>query len=141
MLSSTRQFINELDRREIRYTLNDPTESGKDRMIIRYRGEKMPSIAVQFFFDKDCESAALRVFDIVKASDDKLAEIYFIVNKLNAEYRWVKFVFDTNDNTIQGEMDVIFRSHDVGEICAEAMSRIVDICDEAYVKIMQALWG
>ena len=50
-------------------------------------------------------------------------------------------VLDTNDNTVQAEMDAAFRTHDVGEFCLELMGRCVDICDKAYPDFMKALWA
>ncbi len=63
------------------------------------------------------------------------------INQQNARFRFVKFVIDTNDHTVQAEADVAFRSHDVGDICLEYVSRCINICDDAYPELMKALWG
>ena len=55
--------------------------------------------------------------------------MYPAINSLNRHFRFAKFVLDTDDNTIQVEMDTAFRSRDVGEICYELLIRMVDICD------------
>ena len=36
---------------------------------------------------------------------------------------------------------VAIRSHDVGDICLEYVSRCINICDDAYPELMKALWG
>ena len=59
----------------------------------------------------------------------------------NIRFRFVKCVIDTNDHTVQAEADVAFRSHDVGDICLEYVSRCINICDDAYPELMKALWG
>ena len=141
MLASTKQFVQALEQKEIRYTDQGTTESGKDMITITYGGDNMSSIRVQFFFDEDGESAALRVFDIVKASDDKVGRILTAVNEQNARFRFAKFVLDVRDNTVQAEMDASFRSSDAGDICLEVLQRMVGICDEAYPELMKAMWA
>ena len=141
MLSSTKQFIDTLEAHNTKYTVGEPTQSGKDTMIISYGGKNMPSIRCKFFFDTDCESVAIRVFDIVKIPESKVAAIYPVVNAINSKLRFAKFCIDTDDNTVQAEMDAAFRSHDVGEICRELLLRCVSICDDAYPDLMKALWA
>lgn len=141
MLASTKQFVQALEQKEIRYTDQGTTEGGKDMITVTYGGDNMSSIRVQFFFDEDGESVALRVFDIVKVSDDKAARILTAVNEQNARFRFVKFVLDVRDNTVQAEIDASFRSSDAGDICLEALQRMVGICDDAYPELMKAMWA
>ncbi len=141
MLASTKQFVQALEQKEIRYTDQGTTEGGKDMITVTYGGDNMSSIRVQFFFDEDGESVALRVFDIVKVSDDKAARILTAVNEQNARFRFAKFVLDVRDNTVQAEMDASFRSSDAGDICLEALQRMVGICDDAYPELMKAMWA
>ena len=141
MLSSTQQFIVTLEAKGIKYEINEPTQSGKDVMTVTYSGDSMPTIRCLFFFDEDCESVAIRVFDIVKIPESKVAAIYPVVNAINNKFRFAKFCIDTDDNTVQAEMDAAFRSHDVGEICRELLLRCVSICDDAYPDLMKALWA
>ena len=109
-------------------------------MTVTYSGDSMPTIRCLFFFDEDCESVAIRVFDILKVPKEKTAAIFLTVNALNSKFRFVKFCVHTEDSTVQAEMDASFRDHDVGEICRELLSRCVNICDEAYPDLMKALW-
>lgn len=141
MLASTKQFVQALEQKEIRYTDQGTTEGGKDMIAVTYGGDNMSSIRVQFFFDENGESVALRVFDIVKVSDDKVARILTAVNEQNARFRFVKFVLDVRDNTVQAEIDASFRNHDVGDVCLEALQRMVGICDDAYPELMKAMWA
>lgn len=117
MLSSTQQFIDALEAKGIKYEINEPTQSGKDVMTVTYSGDRMPTIRCLFFFDEDCESVAIRVFDILKVPKERTAAIFLTVNALNSKFRFVKFCVHTEDSTVQAEMDASFRDHDVGEIC------------------------
>ena len=109
MLSSTQQFIDTLEAKGIKYEINEPTQSGKDVMTVTYSGDSMPTIRCLFFFDEDCESVAIRVFDILKVPKEKTAAIFLTVNALNSKFRFVKFCVHTEDSTVQAEMDASFR--------------------------------
>ena len=128
MLDSTRQFIQAMDAKNIKHSDIEVTDSGMEKVTVIYTGDSIPSIRMIFFFNKDCEDVAIRVFDIVKLPENKIDGFF-------------KFVLDTDDNTVQAEMDAAFRTHDVGEICLELMGRCVDICDKAYPDFMKALWA
>ena len=128
MLDSTRQFIQAMDAKDIKHSDIEVTDSGMEKVTVIYTGDSIPSIRMIFFFSKDCEDVAIRVFDIVKLPENRVDGFF-------------KFVLDTNDNTVQAEMDAAFRTHDVGEICLELMGRCVDICDKAYPDFMKALWA
>lgn len=141
MISSTQQFVRILDEKGVKYNVGSPTESGKDTMNVTYRGENMGSIRCSFWFSADGEDVAIRVFDIVKVPENKTESIISVVNSLNYRFRFAKFCFDAKDNTVQAEMDGVFRSHDVGEIVLEMMLRMIDICDKAYPDLMKALWA
>ena len=88
-----------------------------------------------------CQDVAIRVFDLVKVPEAKLDVLLKAINAVNRRFRFAKFVLDTDDNSVQAELDAVFRSHDVGEICLELMARCVDICDKAYPDLMKALWA
>lgn len=87
---------------------------GKDIVVLSYTCENISTLTLRFFFDEDCEAVAIRMFDLVKFPESKLPTMLAAINQQNARFRFVKFVIDTNDHTVQAEADVAFRSHDVG---------------------------
>ena len=141
MLDATKKFTDLLVAKEIKYDYKGTTESGKDIVIVRFSGEKMTSIVTQIFFDTDNQSAAFRIFDVVKVPGEKAAAMINTVNAVNCKYRFAKFCYETDDNTIQLEADAIFRANDVAPICHELMMRCIDICDEAYPEFMKGVWA
>ncbi len=141
MFDSTRQFVRAMDAKGIKHSDPEISNTGKEAITVTYTGDSMPSIRMRFFFNRDCEDVAIRVFDIVKVPDSKVDGFFKTVNEANRRFRFFKFVLDTDDNTVQAEMDAAFRTHDVGEICLELMARCVDICDKAYPDFMKALWA
>ncbi|MGN1234770.1 MAG: hypothetical protein ACI4U2_02155 [Christensenellaceae bacterium] len=141
MFSSTRKFIEGMDAKKIKYTYKGTNDSGKKDIVeVRYSGENMASIPVTFYFNEDCEDAAIRVFNICRVPQSKIAPILITVNKMNNKFRFAKFCFDPDDNTVQMEMDPVFRDRDVGPICLELLSRSVNICDDAYPEFMHAIY-
>ena len=141
MFDSTRQFIRAMDAKNIKHSDIEVTDFGMEKVTVIYTGNSIPSIRIFFVFNKDCEDVAIRVFDIVKLPENKIDGFFKVVNEANRRFRFAKFVLDTNDNTVQAEMDAAFRTHAVGEICLELMNRCVDICDKAYPDFMKALWA
>lgn len=141
MLESTREFIRKLEEAKVKYTVGEPTESGKDNVIISFGGDNMDTIRCVLFFDTDNESAAVCVFNIVKIPSEKIAKMFITVNALNIKYRFSKFCIDTNDNTVQMEMDVSFRAGSVGPVCLEMLMYSVSMCDKAYPELMKAIWS
>lgn len=141
MHSSTQQFVRAMDAKDIKHSDPETAAGGREAVTVIYSGENIPSIRMRFFFNRDCEDVAIRVFDIVKVPDSKVDGFFKTVNEANRRFRFFKFVLDTDDNTVQAELDAAFRTHDVGEICLELMARCVDICDKAYPDFMKALWA
>ncbi len=141
MLKSTQDFIRKLDEKEIRYENDGTSKSGKDMLTVSFNGKNIPTIKVSFFFDSDNESVALRCFNLAKVPEDKIAACLVAVNQQNKSFRFARFVLDTDDSTIQMEMDAVFRDHDVGEICYELMVRAVSICEKACPEFMKAIWS
>lgn len=141
MNRATKEFVKELERDDVKYRYIGETDSGKDRMSVAFGGENMSDISVNFVFSEDNEDVALRIFDIVKVPENKTSKMLTVINNLNNQYRFAKFCFDTNDSTIQLEMDVPIRQGSIGPVCVEIMLRAVRICDKCYPELMKALWG
>ena len=128
-----------MDQKDIKYNKRGPFgDNGREVVEVSFSGKNVRTV---FYFDADAEAVAIRVYDIVKVPEEKADMIYPAINSLNKHFRFAKFVLDTDDNTIQAELDAAFRSHDVGEICYELLIHMVDICDTAYPDPMKALWA
>ena len=117
MLSSTRQFTDAMENKDIKYEYKGTTDSGKDIVVLGYTCENISTLTLRFFFDEDCEAVAIRMFDLVKFPESKLPTMLAAINQQNARFRFV------------------------GDICLEYVSRCINICDDAYPELMKALWG
>ena len=125
-----RLFTAKLDKMGVKYTVN----SERHVIMLRYRGDHFKELAFTFTFDKDGKSVSLRVFSIAKFKDDYLSYAYRFCNKMNVEYRWIKFYVD-KDNELTAAMDAVINPETVGEECFEILARAVTIVDDVYGKL------
>ncbi len=94
-----------------------------------------------FFFDGDdngTHAAVRTIFD--KCPDDRLNDVLIVCNALNAQYRWLKFYID-KDNDIMVEDDAILTPETAGEECFELLARTANIIEKAKPQIMRALYS
>ncbi len=98
------------------------------------------SIDVFFVIDDDDSHAHLRGLNFVKIPENKYEKMFKVVNALNDEYNWVKFIVDIEHETIAARDDAVIHLDSCGEECYELMMRMVGIVQEAYPEIMKALW-
>ena len=120
----------------------DETEDGQALRLGVMGLDNMGQAEVVVIFDDDDESAALRIFNIgspVPAS--KKPELYRVMSGLNNDFRWVKFSIDEDDDTIEAAIDAVLTPEGAGEIVFELVNNLLGITDEAYPRIMKALWG
>ena len=59
---------------------------------------------------------------------------------MNAQYRWVKFYID-GDQDIACQSDALVDIESVGSECLQMVERMVGIMDEAYPEFMKAFWA
>lgn len=132
--SSTRSFIYLLDDANIKYTVYGVLDGGDECVTVSNSGDYF-SYDIDYFFDSNLENAALRVFDIITYKDADYVNVLKTVNDLNSRYKYVKLYADESDNTVTADADLIFRTHDVGEICLEATLYMAQFLDTAYKEL------
>ena len=124
-LGSLKLFTSALDAKGIKYRVDD------ERPVVRitYDGENYKDLTFTFIFDDDGESVALRVFSIEEFTAAQLPQAYAFCNRMNSEYRWLRFHIDS-DNELTAGMDAVITSENAGAVCSELLSRAVDIVDD-----------
>lgn len=128
-------FIEEITRNDIHYQ-----EHNDQGVRVTFRGDKKSSITLVFFFDDEGEHVAIYGWSIASVPPEKRSIMLEICNKLNCEYRWIRFYID-KDNDVSADIDAIITSSTIGSVCIELMFRMLNIIDEAYPTIMTALWN
>lgn len=129
--SSTRDFLEVLDSEGVHYTYEGIDSDDDEKVNVSYNITDT-SIAMRIFFDDSRESCHIRVWNLIDYRPEDEGRVIEALDDLNKTYKWIKFYSDKNDNSVTASMDVILRRYDVGEICSEAMHRVVNICDDAY---------
>ena len=103
--------------------------------------ENMDHIMVYLNFDDNNRGVCLRAFNLCKIPEGKVDALYELCSDLNADYRWVKFYVDSNDNTITAEDDAVVSPESAGAELFELLARMTKIVDKAYPDMMKALWA
>ena len=129
-------FMREMDRQGIRYS-----DDGEFRVSVSYSGDFTNSIKINVIFDKDGEGlVALRCWSFGSIPSNAREYMLERCNKLNAEYRWVKFYID-NDGNLSVGMDAVVDIDSVGKECVQLVKRMVSIYDDAYpTLIKRCIW-
>jgi len=135
MTNATRIFADYLDEKGVRYNVED-----EHVLSVRYNGDNAPNIRLLFIFGKEGRDVAIRCFSVAKVPDDRVARAHETCSKLNAQFRWVKFYVDS-DNEVTAEDDAIIEPSTLGAECFGLMLRCIEIVDNAYPEIMRVIWG
>ena len=130
--SSTQAFMDAMDEKGIIYTYKGIDDDNDEWLEIVYTGDYCDNIDIIVYFKADTQEANFRFWNMVDFNSADYREVLTVVNQLNSDYKWVKFVVDTRDYSVQSEADVIFHPVDVGDICLETLSHIVNVSDLAY---------
>ena len=113
-------------------------EDDKEQVNVTVKGDNKPKIEVKIFFASDLESVSMRSWYVISFDKADLDKILALVNKLNNDYKYVKFVVDEADYSVDAEIDCPIRDDDcAGEIAYDALYYIEEIVDRAYLELKE----
>ncbi len=115
----------------------DLPEDGK--VIIVISGDNVKGVKYIVSFDESGSTVNITGLDIASFGD-KLAQGFVTVNRLNLEYRWIKFVIH-GDGDLISLVDAVIEPGTAGEEIMQLIGRNVHILDEVYPEIMKEIWG
>lgn len=98
------------------------------------------SYRIRFISHDDDKDVSVRVFSLVSVDEERRSKVLPIVNKLNAKYRFVKFVLD-DDGDVNVEYDYLTDCPDPAASAEEMVIRIVRMIDDSYPELMRAMWA
>lgn len=135
MVEYAKLFTEHMDSEGIKYTVQ------KEHVVkVVYTGENKDDIAVFVIFDEDGDAyVQFKCWDIEKFKG-KRENALAVCNSLNAEYRWVKFYIDDEDDIV-ASIDAMIDYTSCGKECLMLVHRVVSIVDEAYPQIAKARWA
>ena len=124
-----------LESQEIKYDL---VRDNVIRVGWNFEGGNMD---IYFDFDDDDSRVHLEGLNFIKVTEDKYDKLYKVLNTVNDEYKYVKFVLDTENGQINARDDALIQLDSCAQECYELMIRMLQIVEGAYPEFMKALWG
>ena len=137
MYAATEKISQYFDEQEITYRV---IERENASVLVAGVNSEKTSFEILYISHDDENDVAMRVYDFIKFEDEKYADLLELVNQLNHRYRYVKFILDTNDNTVNIEIDFPSSTSNVGELAFEMLIRCTKIIDGAYPDFMRCIW-
>lgn len=135
---ATREIASALDSKDLKYDIveNDNTS----RVICGMNGKAL-NFRIQYISTDEDNDVAVRVFDLVKIPEEKKTDMLLFAHECNRRFRYVKFVVNEGDNTLQLEYDMPLKNENPGEIALELLVRILNILNDVGMDMMRRVWA
>lgn len=134
--TTTQEFLKVLKREKNTYNYMGIDEDDDEEVRVTFSGDNLDEIPVEIFFDEDLDAVSMRSWQVIYFDKKDLADVLTLVNDLNSQYKFVKFVVDPEDESVDAEIDVPLREgENAGELAYDALYYIVIIVDEAYPQL------
>lgn len=131
-------FETALEQHDIKYVELENTTQPAVR--IGYNMQNISQLDVFFWFDPDGATLHYGSGVIAHVPENKADQALQAINAANTKFRWLTFFLDANLNIVASG-DHILAPNVVGDTCIELLNRTLNICDEAYVSFMKAIWA
>ena len=132
----TKEFLKVMDREDHSYNYMGIDESDNERVNVVFSGDYMDEIDVEIYFDVELDSVSMRSWYVISFDEADLNDVLLLVNKLNSDYKYVTFVVDLEDYSVDAKIDCPLRDDaNAGEIAYDALYYIVTVVDEAYPEL------
>lgn len=136
--TATKDFLSFLDQKEIKYEYLGVSDD-RERVSVEFELDNFPSLTCYLIFNYDNEEVSLRIWNIVTASAGK-NYILTTLNSIEYDYKFVKFVYDESDSTVQAEMDMYIDGNHCGRSVYDAMMAMFNVTDnEEVAPLLHAL--
>ncbi|MCD8088566.1 MAG: YbjN domain-containing protein [Oscillospiraceae bacterium] len=127
-------FANNLDSKNLTYSVSRDDDS-KSVISFPYK-QRRTSIIFTGEEGVQCQFQTV----IESVPEDKVMDLIVVCNSLNTQYRFVKFVVDS-DNDLMNYSDAILTPETAGDECFEVLLRSLQIIDEAKPTFMKAIYA
>lgn len=105
-----------------------------DTVRVGWTGKHLPATTILFRIND--RGAHLEVLRLGEVAPDKHVRALELVNRLNDEYRWIKFVIDEED-VLSCSSDIFLVPEVAGLFGIAAMGRMFDTLDEVYPRLRE----
>lgn len=127
-------FKNELDSKNLNYGFKE-LDSNVVNITFPYDGKVVNCI----FTGESGEYLSLYLV-YEKVPDEKTADVIFLCNELNCQYKWVTFFLD-KENTLILHDDAILSVESAASESFELLLRLISIGGEQKANIMKTIYG
>lgn len=118
--STTQDFIRVLEENDLKYEYGGVDDDNDEKVTVSFNQDVYEQFSFRCFFHEDEDLVSIRMWYIVTVTAGKDYALS-VVNKLNADWKYVKFVFDESDNTLTLEMDVPLNAMNPGQTVYDMM--------------------
>lgn len=136
--ATTKDFIRVLEKNDLKYTYKGIDSDKDETVIVSFTDDFYDSVTVRFFFDEDEDKVSIRIWNLIDVS---AGESYAttVINKLNKDYKYAKFILDTSDSTVSVENDIYMDGTD-GDKLLRLMNVLLQILtDDDCLDVMKTL--
>lgn len=134
MLACAELFIEHLRSKNLNFDVNEYPD-GAILVAFPYQGKVTRCI---FNGDNGGYLSLYLVYE--RVPDEKLADVIFLCNELNCEYKWATFYVD-KDNDLVIHDDAILSAESAAEEAFELLVRIVRIAEDERQRIMKTIFA
>ncbi len=132
----TKAFLKVMDREGHKYNYMGIDEDDDEQIKVTFEGDYLDDINVNIYFDEDLDSVSMCSWYIIEFDEADLPEVLKLVNKLNNDYKFVRFQVDEKELSVDAQIDCPLRDDEnAGEIAYDALYYIVMIVDEGYPEL------
>ncbi len=127
-------FTNSLDAKDLGYQAG--TDSDGDSVVeFPYKGK-----TTKLFFTGDNGTYLSLYLVFESVPEEKLADVIFVCNELNNQYKWITFYVDKQNNVVLHD-DAIITIENAADEAFELLVRMIQIAEDAKQPIMKAIYA
>lgn len=135
MLSITaKQYKLRLDKEKIKYEVHEDDNGISQSWTLK---NGVDSCKILTFFDDDNRGVSIYGINFLHIPEGKWADGVIVSNKLNDDYRWIKFIVDKNDDIIMA-CDAIIGINNAADVVSTLVGKMLDIGNDAAEKYHNA---
>jgi len=134
MLICAEQFIENLKSKNLNYATGE-SDKGDTIVDFPYQGKVTKCI---FSGEEGQYFSMYLVYE--RIPEEKVADLIFLCNELNAEYKWVTYYVD-KDNDLVMHDDAILSADTAAEEAFELLVRMLKISEDIKPRIMKAIYA
>ncbi|HAG14355.1 MAG TPA: hypothetical protein DCG49_10935 [Ruminococcus sp.] len=139
MIQATSQAIYDcLTKHDIQCSIED-----RETFSVVHLGVSVPSTnyRVQYISPQEPACVDMRIFNLVKFPRDKMAEMTEAANDCNTKFRFLRFIVDADELSVNLDYNFPAECKDIGEAAMEILQRSAEIVEKCYPELMKVISG